>query len=279
VEPGDLTDPVAHQVATSAEGVNRTRVLAASRRGLGHAHDGKYREDSFAICCEGAWLLAAVADGTGSKPLARVGARLAADAGISYLGQNIDRGVATQDVSQCLRGALAGAMVHALARINDEAVCRRRDPDDFATTLILVAYLYRSGKQWIGLAQIGDGALALQLADGTSSFLGQADRGLFAGESLFLTSREAQLSWPKRVHVFEISQPIRLLVAGTDGVMDDFTPPLGELTSLFASVGPLAELGNAEGLQQWLGYERRGSFDDRTAVVIAPGNRNAEPAQ
>lgn len=69
------------------------QIVGASRRGFGHAYDGGYREDDFAICSipgdlsgdekEVVAVLVAIADGVGSKMYARYGALAAVEGAIS----------------------------------------------------------------------------------------------------------------------------------------------------------------------------------------------------
>jgi hypothetical protein len=253
---------------------NGTQLIAASRRGRGHAQDGKYRDDAVLISEAGEWLIAVVADGTGSRTLARVGARLSSEAAVAYLQATLQERISMTEVeiARLLRRGLAGAMVQALTAICAEAVFRNRPIDDFATTLILLLYRSTPDYTWLGVGQVGDGGIVVELATGAGELVTQPDRGRAAGESVFLTSQEAQLTWPKRVFAIQVREPIRRVVVGTDGVIDDFTPPLGALADLVQSLSPIDEATDpVTWLVEWLGYRRRGSFDDRTLVVLTPG--------
>ena len=279
-EPDDPSDPVPHVLLETLVGEDGIQIVAASRRGLGHAHDGKYREDHFALALLPAWALVAVADGTGSVPLARVGARVAARAAINYLETALRQPLpASAPLQTAVRAALAGAQAHALARLVDTAIRRERPVDELSTTLILLAVQRGSLEPHVGVAQVGDGGIAARVVQGACTILGQADHGRFGGESSFLTSQGVQLTWDRRAHVYRSSEQIRTLVVATDGVFDDFTEPFGELPRLFDAVEPLIDGADAQQrLSEWLTYERRGSFDDRTLVVVslpcaAPGSR------
>ena len=59
VEPTDLSDPVEHTEKRIKKGIYGEVTVGASRRGRSHAHDGKYREDFYAISGlnHGFWLL------------------------------------------------------------------------------------------------------------------------------------------------------------------------------------------------------------------------------
>ena len=272
VDPTDPSDPVDPTDKSLKQGNCGEIILGASRRGRSHAYDGKYREDAFSIEVAGAWILAAVADGTGSKPYARVGSRIAAGSALGYIKTRLAGLTSAERVPSTLRGALAGGMVHALAEISDEAASRLKEANDFATTLLLVIYGVYDAKQWLGFAQVGDGGIAIQKMDGECVQVGQADHGQFGGEAIFLTSQEAQMSWGKRVQVYEVKEAFQRLIMATDGVFDDFSLPFGQMERLFQELQPIGELADpANWLLEWLNYERRGSFDDRTLVVITPG--------
>ncbi len=272
-EPEDTSDAVPHLSWGCLTAPGGTRLVAASRRGLSHAHDAVYREDAYAFRLTDKWLLFAIADGAGSKPLARVGARLASDAAVAFLEQELGD-QADEDISKRLHAVLAGALANAVTAVVVEAARRQRDPDDFASTLLVVAYRLASDDPLVGVAQVGDGGVAAQRQTGECLPLTVADRGSFAGESYFLTSPETQLTWGKRAQVLRVTEPFDALLAATDGVWDDFTPPYGSLDTLFSQLSPI--LGAAESepdkkLLDWLAYERRASFDDRTIVALLPG--------
>lgn len=271
IDPIDLFDPVDPTDKNLKKGNCGEILVGASRRGRSHAHDGKYREDSFAVDVHDSWVLIAVADGTGSKPLARVGAKIAANSALGYLKTRLMNLHTNDQVPSTLRGALAGAMVHALAEISDEAACRQKEANDFATTLLLVAYGGCDEKRWLGIAQVGDGGIAIQKQNGECIQVGRADHGQFGGEAVFLTSQEAQMTWNQRATVYEVQDAFQRLIVATDGVFDDFSPPFGQTERLFDDLQPISEQADAAAwLLEWLNYERRGSFDDRTLVVLTP---------
>ncbi len=272
VEPKDMNDRVEH-VATDHKIQDGMQIVAASRRGKSHAQDGKYREDAFSLAISGDWLVAAVADGAGSKPMARVGAQVASQAAIDHLCQTLSKPPKDDDTIKHLRGALTGALVHALACVSAEAAYRgsQVDVNDFASTLLLLAYRQTSGNPLVGIAQIGDGGIAAMLKSGQCALLGKADHGKFAGEALFLTSGETMLTWVNRVQILELTEPVHLVLVATDGVLDDFTPSFGTLANLFHEIEPIREAtAPEEWLSSWLTYEKRSSFDDRTMAVLFP---------
>jgi serine/threonine protein phosphatase PrpC len=269
IDPTDPVDPTSRVIKSGSFG---EVMVGASLRGRSHAHDGKYREDAFSVAVAGNWSLIAVADGTGSKPLARVGSRLAANAAVEYMKSRLIQLKTADQAPATLRGTLAGAMVNSLGAIADEAASRQREANDFATTLLLVVYGICEGRRWLGLAQVGDGGIAIQRQNGECIQMGRSDHGQSGGESVFLTSHEAQLTWNQRVFVYEVQDVFQRLIVATDGVYDDFSPPFGKTERLFEELLVLADQRDPSGwLLEWLSYERRGSFDDRTLVVLSPG--------
>jgi hypothetical protein len=281
IDPVDPTDPVSNiEQCNQINIFTNTKIIAASRRGRSHAHEGKYREDSFCVEHSGAWTFIAVADGTGSKPLARIGSRLAAHAAVDYLQQQL-KNLSIEESEQFevnLRCALAGAMVNALTCLTSEAVRRKCEINDLSTTLLIVAYIpIHESLEIIGVAQVGDGGIAVRDSDEHVFTLGAADHGIYGGESLFLTSQETQLSWTKRVFLYQVRKPFRLLLVATDGVFDDFSKPYGELTKLFKELENIRiQTHPEEWLTSWLSYERRGSFDDRTIALLIPSGMEFE---
>lgn len=271
LEPTDPTDPVEHTFSERLN-LNGMNIAAASRRGRGHAQDAKYREDYVKIGVRNDWLLAAVADGTGSKPLARVGARAACEGAIAALSKALEIQTRPEDRTTYLGVALTNAISRALSSVVQQARLRDAEMNDLASTLLLLALQTNTEQPLLGVAQVGDGGIAAQMSDGSCSLLGIPDRGQFAGESLFLTSSETINNWDQRVRAYEVPQSLGLVVMATDGVMDDFTPPMGApLDYLFRNLAPIQSEPNSDKwLLDWLNYERRGSFDDRTIVVLFP---------
>lgn len=274
VDPTDLSDPVDSTDKSLKQGNCGEVLIGASRRGRSHAHDGKYREDSFAVDACDSWALIAVADGTGSKPFARVGSKIATNSALSYLRTRLINLHSNDQVPSTLRGALAGAMVHALAQISDEAACRQKEANDFATTLLLVVYGGCDEKRWLGITQVGDGGIAIQKQNGECIQIGHGDHGQYGGEAVFLTSQEAQMSWGQRAFVYEVKDAFQRLIVASDGVFDDFSSPFGQIEHLFQELQAMNAQANPDAwLLEWLNYERRGSFDDRTLVVLIPGGQ------
>jgi len=272
LEPTDASDPVPHQVHLSREGAPGWALAGASRRGKMHAHQGSYREDAFAFDVIGPWHLAAVSDGAGSARLSRVGSRLAVEAAVTAVKRTLaaEPYPSSEQVGQALDRALRAAHAAVCA----EAKRRERPPNDLAATFLFLVHGVVLREHVVGAIQVGDGLIAVQCQDGSLEPLAERDSGTFAGETYFLTSRPLE-AWLGRGVVRRLEKPPQLLVAMTDGVADDFFPYGTYLAPLFKALANViaGSAGDTSGdagqaLLDLIGYEKRGSFDDRTVVMI-----------
>lgn len=241
-------------------------MLAASRRGRLHAHEGTFREDAFCISVAGNWCLIAVADGAGSCPLSRVGANLAAQTAVKMMADNLSKAPHNRaTVRKVLQGALEAAW-HRLAQETENRKEQGLRFRDLSTTLLLLAFHAR--QNLIGVAQIGDGLLAGQLADGTIQLLGEPDTGTYAGQTHFLTSYPCE-ALATKIDTPELRCQPRLFFVMTDGLSDDLYPPLKRLPGLIKPIPHVLQQDRPEqALLELLAYDRVGSFDDRTLVVL-----------
>jgi hypothetical protein len=124
-------------------------------------------------------LVAAVADGAGSAPLAEHGSRLAADAALAHL-----RAAGPDPSGDAWQDALRGALEAARRAVHEGAAAHGTAPRDLATTLIVAV----ASAGAACAAQVGDGAALVRTADGALHPLTAAVRGEYANETVFLTS-------------------------------------------------------------------------------------------
>jgi serine/threonine protein phosphatase PrpC len=277
-EPEDVSDPTPHQTHDTASLPDNWRLAAASVRGKLHAHRALWREDSYDWAPSENWTIAIVSDGAGSAPLSRVGSalicRVAKDSLQSalanfHLSENKDA-LATRDLPR-LRAHLVQAAQSALEALHQEAASRDRALADFASTLlVLVLCPFQSG-HLLACLQIGDGALAVYSHTNELRVLGVADHGEHSSETRFLTTRGLEAELSHRV-TFEIQPHIQGVALMTDGVSDDFFPEEKRLGELFESILPQLRQSEDAGqtVLKWLGYEKKGSSDDRTLLVLWP---------
>jgi len=156
--------------------------------------------------------------------------------------------------------------------------------NDLSATLLLAVHtvIEVEGQDYsfVLSCQIGDGASCVIRRNGTVSVLGVPDSGEFSGETEFLTSKkflDSNYTWRKTYPFFG---PIRALLVMTDGVADDYFPADPEMRRLLddlidnkvmgAPSEDAEEMKVDDRLRNWLDtYYVRGSFDDRTLVVLA----------
>lgn len=267
------------------------RAVAASVRGRSHAHRGDHREDAFAIRRGDGVVVLCAADGAGSSALSRVGAELACRETAARVVDKLapERAYLRERHREELTHAVGhaiGLSVWEVCRVlHDLAAATQRTPSEFRCTL-LVAACYTSDTETIVVtSQVGDGAILAHRRDGSTVRLGAADSGDFAGEvRTFVPDPQA----PERASHIRVTDAADLdaIALLTDGVDDPLHPIEENAAAVFAQWrsgapveiphvvqhfrGPV--LGNADAgpaLAQWLGFERRGENDDRTAVVLA----------
>ena len=274
-EPADQTDVVAHKESENQTAPDNWQLAAASVRGKLHAHRALWREDSFALGNIGQWSVIAVSDGAGSAPLSRIGSRLACDKSLESLSQSLgqldelsadQQTLATNDLPP-LRAALVGAAADALAALQAEAQTRSQPLAAFAATLLILVRRAWNDRQICAAIQVGDGAIALDCASGLK-LLGEADHGQHSSETRFLTTRGIEAELAGRVK-FSLPDDLRATLVISDGVSDDYFPEDKRLTEVFEAVTPLAQNADDAGaaLLEWLGYEKKGSSDDRTIAL------------
>ncbi len=263
IPPEDTSDP-ADDIKQCAEQVGRWKLFGASRRGKSHAHSGAYREDDFEMGgispkAPGCWAIA-VSDGAGSCRLSRVGAHLCVRTVISLLRQDDN---ALSDPKNALKKAVNGA----LTTLEEEAVKRECDAGELSCTLLVLLWKQDSEEAG-GTAlsfQAGDGLIASFDENSQLNPLATQDAGAFAGETHFLTSKIVHSTRDDRFKSFRFETPPHGFLVMSDGIADDLIP--------YEKNGPilvrelhrvLGRENSGEAMVELLGYEKRGSFDDRT---------------
>ncbi len=244
-------------------------VIAAAVRGKKHKHDGTNCDDNFAFDIENGVLIAAVADGAGSKPFSRIGSRAACDAVIKYakarlaaierntpnyreaLGKPFDD---TEFSAVCseLAGLLRDSCTEAFAAVDaafdkrrdiaefEQAIGRKPELKDFSSTLLVTVVIpveCENGREYFTAAiQLGDGMIAA--VDENAEFenaliiLGGADSGSFAGETEFITSEQMRTADSLKSRTKIRRGKMTSLMLMTDGVADDYYPNNPQLLKL-----------------------------------------------
>ena len=234
-------------------------VLAASQRGRSHEHDGKFRDDSFAVRLDAidGWSFFAVGDGAGSAKFSRKGSKIACDTVVERLAHHfqtnaeglnpaIDR--FQSDAAQAPeRAVLDGnaapsivanifhqALYETFLQLHNEVKTRNQNlalsetatqMRDYHTTLLCCA-LKKFANGWLVLSYwVGDGGFVVYRPNGEDRALalGVPDGGEFAGQTRFFTMKEEIDAAPikNRVRAAFVSD-FDALVLATDGVSDPY---------------------------------------------------------
>jgi serine/threonine protein phosphatase PrpC len=273
LEPEDLSDATKHTLNGATDGISGWRILAASRRGKIHAHEGSYRDDAFEYETISGWHAVAVADGAGSCRLSRVGAGVACRAALEAMRKTISE-ASGEAIADTAKRALAEGVSAAHQAVQAEADRRSVAVKELSTTLLLLLHYPKDGGDIVGVLEIGDGIVAIkgESADGLRWTVYDAGaHGEYSGETLFLQSRPSE-QWLDGARVETYERGIRLLAVMTDGIADDLLPYEKNLRilggGLDEKVLAAAADQQADELLNLISYDRRGSFDDRTLVVI-----------
>lgn len=198
------------------------RVAAASAAGTSHVEKGQPCQDAtmWTATPEG-FLILAVADGATSAQLGHVGAKVAARAAVQHLsGFRSKLPPLAADVAW--QHLLTECLTVAREALGREAQSRGTHVDHLASTLILVA----ATPKGVAAAQIGDGAVVVQDANGDLVALTQPQQGEFLNETTFLISPDAFETLQFAVR----SSPASHVAAFSDGLqmlalkMPDQTP-------------------------------------------------------
>lgn len=231
------------KVEAGADGMKRKDIVAASKRGRSHAHEGKPRDDHFTLfhCEESDWYVIAVADGAGSARYSRKGSEEACETVVKYCSGRLadnkpfeeaisiwqtdpqDRekrvAVTRQVVDILYNGAIkAYEAVKKVAEATQGSTVR-----DFATTLMFAVCKKFEFGWFIFSFWVGDGAMCLYDAENKyAKLLGTPDEGEFSGQTRFLTMpeifRDKDLA-AKRMRM-TIVPDFTALFLMTDGVSD-----------------------------------------------------------
>jgi hypothetical protein len=297
LEPEDQSDPVPHEVCELRRRDDTWNVLAASIRGKLHAHKAMWRDDAYACDWVDDWTIIALSDGAGSARLARIGARCACEGGLRAMKETLAGYRLAPSTAEAplpadqdrLREALIHGAIQARAGIMLEAQRRQCPSRDLHATFLLVIHTPFKDNTLLGAIQVGDGAIGVFTEDDACRLLGVADHGQYSSETCFLTTPHIEEQFSQRVRFSIFKRGIRALAVMCDGVSDDFFPEDKRLIELFSG-NPIKELKTKKGeplwgvlhrekgvtrnpedgkaLLEWLQYEKRGSSDDRTLILM-----------
>jgi serine/threonine protein phosphatase PrpC len=231
--------------ASDGVGVGSFYVAAASHVGLSHIAGGTPRQDAynFALTTSGR-LVVAVADGMGSRPQSQVGATHFCDSvAFAASGRPDDPAVAYLQMAAARAGDVAEVSYH----------------------------LHRDAVSFVGAVAVIDGDLCEVARVGDVSAFAVDAKGefteLFATDDghLNVVGTSLPAAGPIEPEVTEVRGMQRIVLA-TDGLANDVRTS----ATVRSWLGQIwAGLPTAHAMSDALRYRRRGSHDDRTAVVIA----------
>jgi len=142
-----------------------------SIQGLSHkSKDIPCQDFSDAIYLNNGWVVAAVADGVGSKPFAKEGSEIAVKIAISFIQDNIYNEIWNNEMNKSL---LMVAFAKALNEINNIAKMNNRDINDYGTTLDIAIY---DGLR-VAFGHSGDGGIIALSNYGEYSLLTKPQKG------------------------------------------------------------------------------------------------------
>ncbi|MDR2042297.1 MAG: protein phosphatase 2C domain-containing protein [Tannerella sp.] len=294
------------KVGAEGEGEKRREMIAASRRGRSHAHEGRPRDDDFALHFDEStgWCTMVVADGAGSANYSRRGAQLACQTVVevcqTLIPEQKDRfeeAIAVfekeksqenrNEVGKILYGIIGNAAFKASKSVEKEAALKGCAVKDYATTLLLAVCKRFEFGWFIGAFWVGDGGIGVYRTEPPFlKVMGEPDGGEFAGQTRFLTMPEImQAAEIYRRLRFDTYPDFTALVLMTDGVTDpkfETDANLHRIEKWHALWDDLhgknedqarvdfASGGEeaAEGLLEWLNFWSRGNHDDRTVAIL-----------
>jgi hypothetical protein len=289
-----------HLRSESLHMAGRTMV-AASRRGRSHAHNGTFRDDDFEIQVNEAqsWYLMAVADGAGSAPYARRGAEIACQKVMEVLADKLDERLTedlgalgsawAQEPNEQLRGQIRNRIYDALSHaayagykaIGEEAEAMGETPKAFHTTLLITIVRQYDFGYFVGTWWVGDGAVGILQRGKYLKVMGAPDGGEFAGQTRFLTMPD---TWSdgstvaKRIE-FDIVEDFSAIMLMSDGISDpkfhtDYNMlQLENWDKLWDDLGEAVDFEHDNlkvdtQLLEWLDFWASGEHDDRTIAIL-----------
>ena len=264
-------------------------LIAASKRGRSHAHDGKFRDDYYKVehLAETGWTIVAVSDGAGSAVFSRKGARIACETFCELLKARLalkevdDKllGMPAEEQEKALKGAVLKAAYEGMVNIDKEAQSKGEPRKKYAATF-LGYVLKKIGEEWLIVSiGIGDGIISLLDKDGNLTLLSEPDGGEFVGQTRFITMNEVWQDNPaKRLHMARVPD-FTFIMSMTDGVSDPKFETDNNLKTLsiweklwgeLSKTLPLQERSEAtaQALEDWLDFWAKGNHDDRTIAVV-----------
>ncbi|MCR4801029.1 MAG: protein phosphatase 2C domain-containing protein [Bacteroidales bacterium] len=283
------------------DGTPRKDIVAASKRGRSHAHEGRPRDDHFKLhyCAENDWYVIAVADGAGSAPFSREGSKIACDVSVKHCMEmlkdssefeksikeyklEINSIEKQKQIGNNVYKIVGNAAFKAYKTIENVAQEKKRLTKEYATTLLLAVCKKFDFGWFISSFWVGDGALCIYDKERQYiKIMGTPDGGEFAGQTKFLTMPEIfsdTNSFIRRLNM-TIESDFTALMLMTDGVSDPMFETDANLNKiekwndLWENITKYVQLidDNVDSKNQllnWLDFWSKGNHDDRTIAIL-----------
>ncbi|KAA2224445.1 PP2C family serine/threonine-protein phosphatase [Chryseobacterium sediminis] len=278
------------------------KIVVASKRGRSHAHEGKFREDDFAVnILPNDWNIVSVSDGAGSATASREGSRLAvatvnqffnSQEILSRLENNINRMYASGhsreeqlDAEQNIKNVLSESVLSVYQTLEKTAAENVLSVNDLHATLIFTLLKKFSFGYVILSFGVGDCPINLINSDFSEvKLLNLMDVGEFGGGTRFITMKEIfndQMNSRFRITCIE---DFSYLVLMTDGIYDPKFITENKLEDIESWKSFFEDLAGKnddrtkadfihdekidEELLIWSDFWSRGNHDDRTLAII-----------
>ncbi|REC49670.1 PP2C family serine/threonine-protein phosphatase [Chryseobacterium pennipullorum] len=281
-------------------GFSDKKIVVVSKRGRSHAHEGKFREDDFAVNrLPAEWNIISVSDGAGSATAAREGSRLAVAAINEFFSSreilheienNIHQmngfpGEEPLEARQNIIDILSESVFHVYHTLENAAGVNALSLSDLHATLVFVLLKKFSFGYVILSFGVGDCPVNL-IHRGFSevNLLNQMDVGEFGGGTRFITMKEIFNGHMASRFRITVTDDFLYLVLMTDGIYDPkfitenkledpeswkvFFEDLAGNNDDRAKVDFIDDEKIDEQLLIWTDFWSRGNHDDRTLAII-----------
>ncbi|AZA90732.1 Uncharacterised protein [Chryseobacterium nakagawai] len=278
------------------------KIVVASKRGRSHAHEGKFREDDFAVTeLASEWNVVSVSDGAGSSVMAREGSRLATvsinqflsdpdvlseienNINIIYTSGNLQKEL--DEAKENVIRLLYKGVLYVHNTLEKTAAKNNLSINDLHATLIFALVKKFSFGYVILSFGVGDCPINLINTDFSEvELLNTMDVGEFSGGTRFMTMKE--IFSDHIISRFRITcvEDFSYLVLMTDGIYDPkfltenkledtecwktFFNDLNGGNDDLAQVDFINDAKVAQQLLHWTDFWSRGNHDDRTLAII-----------
>ncbi|SHM66026.1 Protein phosphatase 2C [Chryseobacterium carnipullorum] len=302
--PSDAKDVYYKRDEASYQGkFSDKKITVVSKRGRAHAHEGKFRDDDFAVNeLPGGWSIVSVADGAGSAVMAREGSRLAVVSVNSFfnsseilneIGKNIEIVYNTSKPSEEIRSeareniirSLYEGVLHVYHVLDKTATENSFSIKDLHTTLIFALVKKFDFGYVILTFGVGDCPINVINRDFSEvKLLNTMDVGEFGGGTRFITMKEIFNDDIVSRFGMTCIKDFSYLVLMTDGIYDPkfmteskledtdswkaFFNDLDGNNDDHTKVDFINDTEIDQQLLTWTDFWSRGNHDDRTLAII-----------